>query len=162
MIIGCSSNDEVTKELINYYNNNWITVQKMKEEGIGKKRLELLRTEEEGNEKAGDFVEEEILPSMQEVLDYLHDVKLEHKENQKLHQLQVEAEEFFYKSLQDGAENYRGKVSDDEIYKNTDKLEEKYDAFLERRDELMKKYNIEWDEDSSENGYHKMKLGTEE
>lgn len=98
---------------------------------------------------------------MAAVLDDLHSIELEHKEVQKLHQLHVKAEEFSYKLLEDVAAHLKSEVSDDKILKNNEQPEEKFDAFLERRDKLMANYNIVWDKDSYKNGYN-MKCDTDE
>ncbi|MBT2214705.1 hypothetical protein F3157_09160 [Virgibacillus dakarensis] len=158
IITGCANDEEVARELIDYYNNDWLASQIMKKENIGPKQNELLRLEDESNERASMLVEEEIIPSMKKVLDYLHNVELEHAEIKELHQINVEAEEFFYKTLKTLPAYYRGEISDDKVDENSEKLKKKYDAFLERRDELMDKYDIVWDEDSYEQGYYKMKL----
>src|SRR5699024_8436873 len=64
IITGCSNDDEIAKELIDYYNNDWISAQKMKKENIGAKKLRLLKIE--NNEEASVFVEEEILRAWQQ------------------------------------------------------------------------------------------------
>ncbi|MEN1968764.1 hypothetical protein WMZ97_11915 [Lentibacillus sp. N15] len=159
IMTGCSNDDEAAKELIDYYNNDWITVQKMKEENLNPKKDKLIDIENDSKNKASTYVKEELMPSMKEILDYLNHIELEHKEVKKLHRLEMEGEEFAYKGFKDGIAYYKGELTDDEMNENTKKLEKKYDAFLERRDKLMDKYNIVWvDDSSSESGYQKMKL----
>ncbi|MEN1968765.1 hypothetical protein WMZ97_11920 [Lentibacillus sp. N15] len=157
-ITSCSNDDEVAKELIDYYNNDWITVQKMKQEKLGSKKIELLRQIEIGDESANTYAKEEIIPSMKEILDYLHGIKLDHKEVQKLHQLQVEADEFFYEGLKDFPAHYRGEINDKEIQEKEDKLKEKYDEVLDYQEKLMEKYDLKYDQAKGKvDGFYELK-----
>ena len=150
----CSSNDQVADELIDYYNNDWQALQEMKKEELGTKRNDLYSFDKFENPEEGlDFLENEVLPEYETIIDYLKTIELENKEVQELNQLQIEAEEFGYQFMkEDGKAYYRNEKEDEEIWENIDKLEDLYDEFAERRNELMEKYDIVFEEGTNENG----------
>jgi len=156
ILSGCSKDEDIANELIDYYNNDWIAFQQMKQEALGKNQMELLQQQEQSDEKASNFVEEEVLPNMEEIIDYLHSIKLEHKSIKKLHQLQIEAEEYAYEGIKEYPAYYRGEVTDEEMNEYSEELEQKYDAFFIQLEKMMKKYEVTWDKHSYENGYYQL------
>src|SRR5690625_4239107 len=87
IIAGCGNDEEVDEELISYYNHDWITLQEMKQDKLGSSVNELTGLELESYENANVYVEEEVIPSMEEILDYLYTIEPEHSEVEELHQL---------------------------------------------------------------------------
>src|SRR5690625_3687151 len=97
---GCFNREKVTDELIKYHNNEWQILQEMKEEKVKADTSEYILLAIEGNNKeVGKLLKEEILPSHNEVVEYLEGTKLKNKEIEELNQLQIDAEEFGYKVL---------------------------------------------------------------
>ena len=150
----CSSNDQVADELIDYYNNDWQALQEMKQEKIGTKRDDLYSFDKIENPEEGlDYLENEVLPELDAIMEYLKEIKPKTKEVRELHQLQIDAEEFGYQMiLEDGNAYYHNEITDEEIWNNVDKLKDLYDEFAKRRNELMEKYDIVFEEGTNENG----------
>ncbi|GGB58044.1 hypothetical protein GCM10011409_39440 [Lentibacillus populi] len=155
---GCSNSDEVTNELIEYHNDSFLTFKAMKEEEFMSKVGEYIKIVKKGDDQvSADFLEEEMLPKLNEVLDYLKGVEPDHKEVRELNELLIEAEEAGYKAIKEGTELAgikEGETNEKmlQIDKYENELQEMYDSFLERRDELMEKYDIHWVEENGEDG----------
>lgn len=160
IISGCSNKDKTAKELIDYYNEDWITIQKMKEHEIGLKKYDLSRFEQDNFKKANKYLEDEVLPNMEQILNYVHKIEVYHKEVKELHQLQINAEEFSYQAIQDLSRYYDGKLSEEDIKQKSEELKDKYVAFFDTRNQLMDKYHIILEDFSDTDGhtYQKMKL----
>lgn len=104
----------------------------------------------------GNFLMEEILPSHNEVVEYLEVTKLKNKEIQELNQL--DAGEFGYKVFQEQADVFSSgeKVDFEAMFERFErydkKLGEKYKKVDDKREELMGKYDVHWVEVYGEDG----------
>src|SRR5690625_736915 len=99
---GCFNQDKIADELIKYHNNEWKILQEMKEDKVKADTSEYILLAMEGNNKeVGKLLKEKILPSHNEVVEYLEGTKLKNKEIEELNQLQIDAEEFRYKVSQE-------------------------------------------------------------
>src|SRR5699024_3902555 len=169
LMSGCLNKNEVTEELINYHNNDWLKLQEIKDTKISSKVSKYISYAMEDNEEAvANLLTEEILPSHLEIVDYLEGINLESKEIEKLNQLQIDAEKFGYKIFKEQAETLKkGERSEIDAmfdrFETYDKeLQEKYEEVDEKRDELMEKYNVQWVEEYDENGDSVMKMERKE
>jgi|SRR5699024_1629929 len=161
---GCTNEEQVTEELIEYHNNDWRTFEKMKEEGkvITAKYFTLALEDDEHNIER--LVTEELLPLLNEMLQHLEVIQLETKKVQKLNQLEIEAQKFVYENfseytniLQNGnAEEIDAMYEQFGEYKK--ELEEKYDEIEDEREKLMEKYDVEFIVDYDEDGNRVMEM----
>ena len=75
-----------------------------------------------------------------------------------MNDLQIKAEEFAKTHLENVIDLYKGNISEEQYKKNDDELKEKYDTVLEYRDELMEKYDLEYDKEKGEvDGFYELK-----
>ncbi len=165
LISGCMNKDEVAKELIEYHNNDWIKVQKMKDAKISSKITMYTAFAMEDNEEAiANLLNEEILPSHNEILEYLKEIELDSNEIEELNLLQIEAETFGYEIFQEQAKilNDGNKTEINEMFNRFEiydkALEDKYEIVYEKRKELMEKYNVQWVKEYDDSGDRIMKM----
>src|SRR5690625_103508 len=156
---GCFNQDKIADELIKYHNNEWKILQEMKEDKVKADTSEYILLAMEGNNKeVGKLLKEKILPSHNEVVEYLEGTKLKNKEIEELNQLQIDAEEFRYKVLQEQADVFSSGEKVDfeamfERFERHDKeLEEKYKKVDDKREELIEKYDVHWVDVYDEDG----------
>lgn len=123
------------------------------------KLSELLQNEgEDFEEKAIALYKDETIPSFDEVLEQLESVELEHSEIKKVHELQMEAEEFARTHLERGIDYFKGDISDSKYKTYENELKEKYDAVLDYQDKLIEKYNLEYDKEKGKvDGFYELK-----
>jgi len=156
---GCTNSDEVANELIEYHNNDWLTFKNMHDEKLGpiasKFIILTLRDDQKGVEV---LINEEFLPPVSELVDYLEGIKLENKEVQALNQLMIEIEKEAYNKFKQTAEvlergdkkEIEERFDKHDAYK--DEQEENFDKFYKEREKLMKKYDVHWIEEYDEDG----------
>src|SRR5690625_5958472 len=148
---GCTNSDEVADELIEYHNNDWLKFKNMNDEKLGPIASEIvtliMRQEHKGVEI---LIKEEFLHAVSEIVDYLEGIELEHKEVQALNQLMIEVKKDSYNQFQETAkvlESGDEKKIQERFEKHSEYLDEQneiYDNFYEKRDQLVKKYDIYW------------------
>ena len=156
---GCTNSDEVADELIEYHNNDWLKFKNMNDEKLGPIASEIvtliLRDDHKGVEL---LIKEEFFPAVSEIVDYLEGIELEHKEVQALNQLMIEVKKDSYNQFQETAkvlESGDEKKIQERFEKHSEYLDEQneiYDNFYEKRDQLVKKYDIYWIKEYEEDG----------
>ncbi|MEI3615018.1 hypothetical protein [Pseudogracilibacillus sp. SO30301A] len=150
----CANDDETANELIDYYNNDWQKLQTMKSEKIGDRAFDWVAFDKEENPEEGiEYLENEVLPELDALRDYLYSIEPKTEAVRELHQLQIEAEEFGFQIIEENTmEYYRDEIEDEEIWAKVDELKDKYDAFSERLHKLMGDYDLEFEKDTNEEG----------
>lgn len=155
ILASCTSKDEVTQELIEYHNKTWMAIQEMKGE-----RISVLKDQTDPSGEAlidaSEFDVEEALSAMDQVNDHLKTIEPEHSDIQQLHDLLTEAEESASIALGDQIAYVNGDTSDEQVEKSHENLFENFNEFVDYRDDLMKKYNVVWGEETSIPGARKM------
>ncbi len=155
ILAGCTNKDEVTQELIEYHNKTWMAIQEMKVE-----RISILEDQTDPSGEAlvdaSEFEVEEALSALDQVNDYLKTIEPEHSDIKQLHNLLTEAEEPASIALGDQIAYVNGDVSDEQVEKSHEILLENFNEFVDYRDDLMKKYNVVWGEETSIPGARKM------
>lgn len=144
--------DPVAEELNDYHNEEWLPFNEM-----------LLEFDEITNgfdqlvamnnlQGIEVYLEDELFPTMDEMIEYLDDIDLEHEEVQELHQLQMNAFEKMqtsfqtvYESLQLEMEGRNAEAMDlaDQFNAEVEESENMQEDFHEHREELWDEYNIE-------------------
>lgn len=156
LLTACGNDNKTADELVTYYNEEWITIQKTKQEKMNEasgKLIDIVATDDgsSNQEEAIDaLVKKDMIPVLDDILDQLEAIDLEHKDLIKLNDLQIEAEEFAKQHTANIVENYQGALSDSKYEIEENELKEKYDDVLDYRDELMERYNVEFDKDKDE------------
>jgi len=156
---GCTNSDEVADELIEYHNNDWLTYKNMNDEMLGPIASEFvilaLRDDHKGVEL---LIKEEFFPAVSEIVDYLEGIELEHKEVQALNQLMIKVKKDSYNLFQETAKvlerGDKKEIEDKyvELNEYLDEQNEMYDNFYKKRDQLVKKYDIDWIKEYEEDG----------
>lgn len=141
-ISGCANN-QVADELIEYYNNDWLELDQLREETLTPldHKFAMMRLRGEGEETFIEFVETEVLVHVQNVLDAAGKVEPKHKQVKKFHQLLIET----YQAIDQSSNEYvegSGKVDYEAMWKKREKFNQMYDDVLKHRDKLMKKHKI--------------------
>ncbi|HLR51449.1 MAG TPA: hypothetical protein VK072_01055 [Candidatus Avamphibacillus sp.] len=162
---GCTNEEQVTVELIEYHNNGWRTFQKMKKEKvkpIASKSISLVL--EENDQGIEIVIKEELLRVLNEMVEHLESIQLKTKEVQNLKQLEIEAERFNYDDFKEAANILDNGNADeiDAMYEqfgeSNKELEEKYDEIEDEREKLMEKYDVEFIVDYDEDGNRVMEM----
>src|SRR5690625_961852 len=104
------------------------------------------------------LIKEEIFTAVSEIEDYLERIKLEHKEVQALNQLMIKVKKDSYNLFQETAKvlerGDKKEIEDKyvELNEYLDEQNEIYDNFYKKRDQLVKKYDIDWIKEYEEDG----------
>lgn len=164
LLVACGNKDEAADELIKYYNEEWIPIQAMKKTKTNNAQDNFLENyskqgeDDEKNKEVIALYKDEIIPIADEVLEQLKFIELEHRKVKKMNDLQIKAEEFAKTHLENAIDLYKGNISEEQYKKNDAQLKEKYDTVLEYRDELMEKYDLEYDKEKGEvDGFYELK-----
>jgi|SRR5699024_393924 len=154
VLASCGNKDEEAEELIQYNNDSWVPINEMKKEKMKESENKLTRVEDEGkDEEAGTVIEDEIIPILDDILNEFKAVELEHKKIKKLNDLEIAAEEFLKETMEEVAIYYNGgNVSEEDLNQNNNELEEKFQAVIDYRYELMDEYNLEYVENDESLG----------
>lgn len=115
--MGCQSQDEVKGELIDYYNDKYLPIQREKEKSISSSITELLAVEEkQGAKDVGFYIEEQVKPEMEAIIKDLKALKdnLKHKPVKELLDLQIEAEEYALEVLEQAPAFYNEELTTEE------------------------------------------------
>ncbi len=163
LLAACSNQDKAASEFIEYYNEEWIPMNAMKKEKMREAQDKLSEIEsnqgEDLGEKAVALYKTETIPSFDEVLEQLESVELEHSEVKKVNKLQIEAEEFARTHLEKGIDYFKGTISDTEYRAHENELKEKYDTVLDYQDELIEKYDLEYEKKKGKvDGFYELKI----
>lgn len=156
LLAACGNDEKAADELVKYYNEEWISIQETKQEKMNEASSKLIdiaaADDGSGNqdETIAALVKEDMIPVLDDILDQLEAIDLEHKDLIKLNDLQIEAEEFAKQHTANIIKNYQGELSDSKYEIEENELKEKYDDVLEYRNELMEKYEVEFDTDKDE------------
>lgn len=161
MFAACSSNKEVANEFVDYYNEEWIPIVAMKSEKMEeplRKIGDIQTTQSNYEEEAVDIIESDFIPIVDEVIARLESIDLKHREVIKANDLQIEAEKHARTIFENGADYYNGDYTDMDVEKSEIELKEKYDAVLEYHEELIEKYDLEYDKEQGKvDGFFKLK-----
>lgn len=80
MLVSCGNKDEEAEELIQYNNDNWVPINKMRKEKMNAPQSKLSKLEDEGKDKEAIVViENEIIPILDDIQNEFKDVELQHK-----------------------------------------------------------------------------------
>lgn len=150
----CANDDETANELIDYYNNDWQKLQTMKSEKIGDRAFDFVAFDKEENPEEGiEYLENEVLPELDALREYLYSIEPKTEAVRELHRLQIDAEEFGFQIVrEDGMAYFHDEIEDEEILAKVDELKGKYDAFAERLHKLMGDYDLEFEKGINEEG----------
>ena len=142
----CGNKDEEAEELIQYNNENWVPVNKMRKEKMNEPQTKLSKLEDEGKDKeAIAVIENEIIPILDDIQNEFKDVELQHKKVKKLNDLETEAEEFLKDSMKEVVIHYNdGDISEEDIRQNNIEIEEKFLKVTDYRYELIDEYKLEY------------------
>lgn len=166
----CASKEEITDELIDYYNKDWIPihVMKLRNTADGERRFREFLLELDGKDvqemeqneldQINRIFEEDIIPTMDRVVNRYKSVQVEHRKIKKLNEMQIEAEEFARTLMKNGINYFKGEITESEYREDVNELKRKYDEVNDYLENLMDKYNVEYDyEKDSINGYYEIK-----
>ncbi|MFD1067899.1 hypothetical protein [Oceanobacillus locisalsi] len=145
LLVSCEDKDEVADEIVEFYNEEWVPINDMKEKGMADIPLELTRLEEEGeSDEVIGLIKDEIIPLLDRVMERLKSVNPKNEKIEKMIDLQIEAEEFSKNIFGEARTYYENdNVTDQDIEQYNEELDEKYQEVLDYRDELMEEYNLE-------------------
>lgn len=145
LLVSCSNKGEVADEIVQYYNEEWVSMNEMKEETMNTLVTELYELDKEGkNQEVINLIKNEFYPSIDNILEHLESLELNNKEVKKMNDMQIEAEKYSRDRFKDTIEYYEGaNISDSELKRLSREQNKKYDDVLEYRDKLMDKYNLE-------------------
>jgi len=154
ILASCGNKDEEAEELIQYNNDKWVPINEVKKEKLNEPENKLTKVEDEGkDEEASTVIEDEIIPILDDIQNEFKAVELKHKKIKKLNELEIEAEEFLIKTMEEVVIHYKGgNVSEEDLNKNNNELEEKFQEVIDYRYELMDKYDLEYVEDDESLG----------
>lgn len=80
LFTSCGNKDEEAEELIQYNNENWVPVNKMRKEKMNEPQTKLSKLEDEGKDKeAIAVIENEIIPILDDIQNEFKNVELQHK-----------------------------------------------------------------------------------
>ncbi|WP_066194135.1 MULTISPECIES: hypothetical protein [Gracilibacillus] len=146
LLASCSDKEEIAEELIQYNNEVWVPINKMKETELND--LESMQQELESAgkiEEAALLVENEIVPVMDEVLDQLESADTANKEVDEWNDMQIEAEELAKDYMEESVDYYESdEWSVVDHFFNTEELKAKYIDVADYRDELIDTYELEY------------------
>ncbi|QQK81390.1 hypothetical protein HUG20_16730 [Salicibibacter cibi] len=161
LLVSCSSNS-AADELEDYHTGEWQTYNDMaKEHDENSDQAEQMVYQDADDQEFIDFMEEEMLPHLEEMLAFLEDIELEHEEVDDLNQIQIESTEQVkagmekqYEGLlllEEGQEAEADVVAEeaaDYLQQSGETLEE----FEDRREALFEQYDLMHYLDDDENG----------
>lgn len=153
ILTGCGETSESAKELIDYHNEHWISVQEIKVDGLSVLNNQIYSQNEVENDK---FDVEEALFTMEQVMDYLREIDPEHDEIRKLHDLLVEAEGSALVTLEDQVAFMNGEAEEAQIEGCNEAVVSAFNAFVGYRDELMDIYGAAWGDETDIPGVWEM------
>lgn len=166
----CGNKEEIVDELIYYYNEEWISIQAMKNKEMRNARYRLLNFQEETEEyeegeesllfkeEIIELLIEDALPVSNQVVDRFESTQLKHKEVKRLNNMKVEAEKFAKAALEKLIDYYNGEISEYEVKEEQYELNKKYDEVNDYLEKLMEKYNLEYNSDKgSVDGFYELK-----
>jgi len=118
----------------------------------------------EGNEeKQEQIINENVLPVLQESVEYLENVELKHKKIQQLNALHIEAEQFALEMFQEVSdvmsEGSNAEADGTLNFEENDELEIMVEKFNKKIEELMDKYKVYWIIEYDEYGNERELLG---
>ncbi|GIO23663.1 hypothetical protein [Oceanobacillus sp. J11TS1] len=160
LLVSCSNKDEVADEIIQYYNEEWIPINDMKEKELRDLPFHLNELEEHQQyEEAIALIKDEMIPVADEVIKRLQAVEPENGKVKKLNDLEIEAEQFAKEGLNAVIIYYEGgDISESDVNQYNEDMQEKYQDFFDYRDKLMDKYNLEqFDEEEKGSKFYKIK-----
>lgn len=154
VLSSCGQNEEVTDELIQYYNEDRPKLEAERAETMDDSQSHLTYLENtDGKETSKEYLEKTMLPELASFIEKEKAIHLDHEEVQELHQLLIDADEFAYDTLQDkGLAYYQGDIERKELIDANEDLEEMYDTFFAHRDALMKKHSLVIEEKMNDKG----------
>lgn len=164
ILVSCENKDEVADEIVHYYNEKWISINDMKEKEMRDPLSDLAKLEKQNKEEeAAVVVKDEVIPIADKVLERLDAVDSDNKKVKKMNDMQIEAEEIAREMSKKTAVYYKdGDVSEQDLKQYDEKMKDKYQDFLDYRDKLIDKYNLEQTENEDEDSkFHKLKRAEE-
>ncbi|HLR51439.1 MAG TPA: hypothetical protein VK072_01005 [Candidatus Avamphibacillus sp.] len=154
LLSGCFNKEGKADELVKYHNSDWATYSAKKEKSVSPKiKSFIVLAAEDDREGIEALINESLLPSINELVNYLEEIQLEHKEIQELNHLQIEIVKDGYKRFQEIGEVLNS--GDGEELKQVlekfgeygEELDNMYEEFYDERGKLMKKYDVHWDDE---------------
>ncbi|HLR68981.1 MAG TPA: hypothetical protein VK105_17995 [Virgibacillus sp.] len=143
ILISCADKEQEIDEIIKYYNEEWVPIN-----NSIKGKLEELTTEfikldaKKDKSEATELIQTEIIPLTEEMVTELENVEPENKTIKKMNNLQIEAEKFAIKSYKHIIKYYDGEITESELAKDKQKLDNMYEDVIEYQQKVLKKYNM--------------------
>lgn len=144
--------------MIDYY-NGWLMI-RSEEPGTG---VFFDLAWEKNEEKQEQIINENVLPVLQESIEYLENVELKHKKIQQLNALHIEAEQYALEMFQEVSdvmrEGSKAEVNRALNFEENDELEIMVEKFNEKIEKLRDKYKVYWIIEYDEYGNERELLG---
>ncbi len=145
LLQGCVSKDEAAEELMKYFNEDIRTKLNDRYDEKVTKWFDL--EDENVEEKVQLHLKEEILPTAEDLIDYLESLHYESRGVRKLHELDIKINKFAYEAFLDIEEALNEGSTFDEVNSDTEsesqKIKDMSEKYYDKRDKLIEKYDLE-------------------
>lgn len=145
LLQACVSKEEAGEDLMQYFNTDKNSAEKEHYNEVLTKKFDM--EDENLDEKTAIHMSEEIIPALENVIDYLESLEYKSSEVRKLNKMNIKLQTFAYKMFQDIARSFsEGSTVDEvnsEFFEKEREVKRKSDRYFEYRDKLIKKYELE-------------------
>lgn len=154
LLTACGTNEQTAEELIRYHNEDWTALVEKRNSALNDNSSELIYLEEtEGKQAGNEYLENVILPELEDFLDVESAIEINDDSVKKLHDLLIDADEFVYNTLKDkGTAYYNGEIDGAELFEATEEGKVLYDKFFDYRDKLMEENDLAIDQVMNDKG----------
>lgn len=143
ILISCVDKEQEVDEIIKYYNEEWVPINNSIKGELEKLTTEFIKLDaKKDKSEATELIQTEIIPLTEEMVTELENVEPENKTIKKMNNLQIEAEKFAIKSYKNIIKHYDGEITESELAKDKQKLDDMYEDVIEYQQKVLKKYNF--------------------
>lgn len=154
LLMACGGNEQTAEELIRYHNEDWTELAEKRDKVLNGNTSQLRQIERtEGDQGSREFLEEVILSEFEDFIEEEKAMEMNDDSVKELHELLIEADEFFYNFLKEkGPAYYLGEIGENELLEANEEVKKSYEKFFNYRDKLMKKNDLAIDNVLSDKG----------
>src|SRR5699024_3898602 len=156
ILTSCNKEDieDISGELMEYYNENWISIRESKTEKKYPLQIKLFEIEREQDATLDqqrleviELMEKELIPDTDDAIKQFQKIELKHQKVKELNDMQIEVERLAREMLEAGIDYYKGDISESELEEMEGELSSKKDDVVDYINQLMEEYDLEFNKD---------------